>query len=69
MDPIIRLMKNCMDNNKEAVLKITNNLGLKLNTQEQELEGKHLVKCVFQKWLNAGDTLMEMIVTKLPSPV
>lgn len=69
MDPIIRLMKHCMDSNIEAVLKMTNSLGIKLNTQEQELQSKHLVKVVFMKWLSAGETLMEMIVTKLPSPV
>lgn len=69
MDPIIRLMKNCLEGNIEAVQKMTSNLGIKLNPHELELTGKHLVKSVFMKWLNAGNSIMEMIVTKLPSPV
>lgn len=27
------------------------------------------MKCVFQKWINAAEALLEMIVMKLPSPV
>ena len=27
------------------------------------------MKCVFQKWISAADCLIEMIITKLPSPV
>ena len=26
------------------------------------------MKCVFQKWINAADALLEMIIMKLPSP-
>lgn len=43
-------------------------LEIKLSPSEWEFQSKHLVKAVFMKWLNAGETLMEMIVTKLPSP-
>ncbi len=69
MDPIIKLMKHCLSNNIKAIEKITNALGIKLSPQELELQGKSLVKAVFMKWLSAGETLMEMIVKKLPSPV
>ena len=47
MDPIIMLMKSCMENNYEAVDKMITKLDIKLNKGEQELEGKHLVKAVF----------------------
>jgi len=68
MDPIIKLMKACMENNYEAVNKMMSHL-IKLTQEEKTLQGKHLAKAVFMKWLNAGESLMEMIVTKLPSPV
>merc|ERR1712232_866406 len=35
---------------------------------EKELKGKALLKRVMQKWLPAGDTVLEMIVLHLPSP-
>lgn len=43
-------------------------LEITLKTDEKEKRGKDLFKCVFQKWLNAADALLEMIVLKLPSP-
>ena len=33
------------------------------------MEGKPLLKKVMQKWLPAGDTLLQMISIHLPSPV
>jgi elongation factor 2 len=68
MKPIIMLVKNCMDANMEAVIKMCEQLGLTLKTDEKEKRGKDLFKCVFQKWLNAADALIEMIIMKLPSP-
>merc|ERR1719503_307418 len=45
------------------------NLGITLKSDERTLQGKHLMKNVFQKWINAADALLEMIILKLPSPV
>lgn len=69
MEPIIRLCKNIMDNNKEAVLKMLTTLEINLKTEDKDKQGKDLFKAVFQKWINAADALLEMIVLKLPSPV
>ena len=69
MEPIIRLCKNAMENNKEAVWKMLAHLEIVLKNDEKELEGKALFKLVFQRWINAADALLEMIVMKLPSPV
>ena len=68
MDPIIRLMRAIMDNNIESVLKMTTSLDIKMKESEKELTGKDLVRNIFMKWLNAGNTILEMIVTMLPSP-
>ncbi len=69
MDPIMKLVKNIMENNKEAVFKICNALKIHLSREEQTYEEKDLLKAVFMKWLNLAVALLEMIVTKLPSPI
>ena len=68
MEPIIKLVKGIMEGNKEQVFKITSKLGISLTNAEKEKEKKELLKTIFMKWLNAADALLEMIVTKLPSP-
>merc|ERR1719331_1110152 len=40
-----------------------------LKADERNLQGKHLMKNIFQKWINAAEALIEMIILKLPSPV
>ena len=43
-------------------------LGIKLEGKELELQGKKLMRKVMQKWINASDALLEMIILHLPSP-
>merc|ERR1719387_1794264 len=43
-------------------------LGVTLKGDERNLLGKPLMKRTMQIWINAADTLLSMIVTKLPSP-
>merc|ERR1719188_740308 len=43
-------------------------LGIVLKGDEKQLTGKPLMKRSMQIWINAADTLLSMIVTKLPSP-
>jgi elongation factor 2 len=43
-------------------------LEINLKPEDREKQGKDLFKAVFQKWINAADALLEMIVMKLPSP-
>ncbi|CDW85404.1 elongation factor 2 [Stylonychia lemnae] len=69
MEPIVRLCRNIMDNNKEAVWKMLTHLEINLKPEDREKQGKDLFKAVFQKWINAADALLEMIVMKLPSPL
>ncbi|KAJ6573475.1 P-loop containing nucleoside triphosphate hydrolase protein [Mycena vulgaris] len=42
-------------------------LGIKLDAGERDLDGKRLLKAIMQKFLPAGDSLLEMIVIHLPS--
>ena len=54
--------------NHGKVNKMLKAIGVELKGEEKELVGKQLLKRVMQKWVPAGDTLLEMIVVHLPSP-
>jgi len=69
MEPVIRLCRATMHGEMDKVDKMLKTLEITLKTEERALEGKHLMKNVFQKWINAAEALLEMIIMKLPSPV
>merc|ERR1712070_931660 len=48
--------------------KMMTTLGIELKGDDKQLLGKPLMKRTMQIWINAADTLLSMIVTKLPSP-
>merc|ERR1712039_1064045 len=48
--------------------KMMGTLGIVLKGDDKNLMGKPLMKRTMQIWINAADTLLSMIVTKLPSP-
>jgi len=68
MRPVIQLIRNVMDEKYDVVWKMVAGLGLTLKTEEKELLKKPLMKCICQKWINAAEALLEMIIMKLPSP-
>ena len=68
MDPIVKLAQMCMEMNIDAVKKMLKSLGIELTKKEFELQTKKLLKCIMQKWIDAADTLLEMMVLHLPSP-
>ena len=47
MEPVIRLCRNIMDNNRDAVWKMLGYLDITLKTEEKELQGKLLFKNIF----------------------
>jgi len=65
----MNMFNGIMEDKREAVFKMTANLGIVLSPEEKEMKGKLLLKAIFMKWLNAAEALLEMIVEKLPSPV
>eukprot|EP01069_Polyplicarium_translucidae_P005105 Polyplicarium_translucidae@DN2722_c0_g1_i1.p1 len=69
MDPICQLFSAIMNEQKEKSAKMLTTLGITLSIDDRDLVGKPLLKRVMQLWINAGDTLLQMIVTHLPSPV
>ena len=68
MRPVIQLCRNIMNENLDAVWKMLETLNITLKHEEKEKRMKDLFKCVFQKWINAAEALLEMIIMKLPSP-
>merc|ERR1719254_67283 len=68
MTPINQLMRAIMNDDKEKYEKMMTTLGIVLKGDEKSLLGKPLMKRTMQVWINAADTLLAMIVTKLPSP-
>jgi elongation factor 2 len=69
LEPIYQVFKAVMGINKEDTAKLLVKLNVKLSVDERELEGKPLMKVMMRKWLPAGNTLEQMIVIHLPSPV
>jgi len=66
--PITTLFEAIMAEKHGKVKKMLKAVGVELKGDEKELKGKQLLKRVMQKWLPAGDTVLEMIVLYLPSP-
>ena len=67
--PLTTLFEAIMNEKHGKVNKMLKAIGVELKTDEKELVGKQLLKRVMQKWLPAGDAVLEMIVLHLPSPV
>merc|ERR1719389_1545853 len=57
-----------MNSELEKLWNMLDKLGVELNSEQKERRGKDLMKIVCQKWINAAEALLEMIIMKLPSP-
>merc|ERR1711981_894365 len=68
LEPIFKMFRLIMDDNKEKYTKLINMVGVTLVGDEKDLVQKPLVKTVMRKWLPASEALMEMITLHLPSP-
>ena len=69
MDPVIKLARAAMNNEIDTIETMSTTMGIVLSSGDKELRDKHLLKAVMQKWINAADTILEMMVHHLPSPV
>jgi len=69
LDPIYKMFQAVMNFEKETTEKLLEKLDIKLTAEEKELEGKPLIKKIMQKWLPAGETMLQLITLHLPSPV
>merc|ERR1712066_103565 len=71
LDPIYKVFDAIMNFKKDETDKLLDKLEVKGKMKHEELqqEGKPLMKVVMRTWLPAGDTMFQMIVIHLPSPV
>jgi len=68
LEPLIKLANTVDSGEKNIYQPLLEKLGIKLEGKELELQGKKLMRKVMQKWINASDALLEMIILHLPSP-
>jgi elongation factor 2 len=68
LDPIMKLANNTLEGKKDVYLPMIEKLGIKLTSEDMDLQGKHLLRKVMQKWIMASEALLEMIILHLPSP-
>jgi len=68
MDPIYQVFDAALNEKKEKLEKMLTALKITLTQEEREQAPKKVVKTIMMKFLPAAETLLEMIVTQLPSP-
>jgi len=69
MDPIAKLIEAIMEKQVAVYKKMLEKLQVKIPKDAEELVGKPLLKRIMQTWLPAAESLLQMIVNHLPSPV
>ena len=68
LEPLIKLANTVSSGKKEVYEPLLKKLGINLEGEEKELQGKKLMRKVMQKWIDASEALIEMIILHLPSP-
>ena len=68
LEPLIKLANTVSSGKSEVYQPLLKKLGIEFKSEELELQGKYLMRKVMQKWINAADSLIEMIILHLPSP-
>lgn len=71
LNPINRLCKVCMNGKQDKLNKWLDTIGVKVSKEEMDLiktDGKKLVRVIMNRWLPLSNSLLGMIIEKLPSP-
>ena len=68
MDPIVKISKACISDDTESIDKLIKTIEITLTSEERDQKGKPLLKTIMQKWIDAADALLEMMILHLPSP-
>lgn len=67
--PIKRIVGLCMENRKENLQNLLKCIGVTFNEDIKTAMGEELLELVMKTWLPASTTILDMLVTHLPSPV
>ncbi|GMI41026.1 hypothetical protein TeGR_g13830 [Tetraparma gracilis] len=65
--PLTTIFEAIMNEKHQKVNKMLKAIGVELKGEDLELKGKQLLKRVMQKWMPAGDAVLEMIVADVPA--
>lgn len=68
LDPIYQIFDAVINEKKDKVDKMLKSLKVSLTSEEREQVPRRLLKTIMMKFLPAADTLLQMIVSHLPSP-
>ncbi|KXJ92421.1 P-loop containing nucleoside triphosphate hydrolase protein [Microdochium bolleyi] len=69
LDPIFKIFAAVMNFKNDEIANLLSKLDLKLAAADKDKEGKQLLKAVMKTFLPAADSLLEMMILHLPSPV
>jgi len=69
LNPIYQLFDSVGKDEKEKIQKMITSLNIKLDNDEKDLVDRPLLKTIMRKFLPAADSLLEMIILHLPSPI
>jgi elongation factor 2 len=69
LEPVYQVFDACMNKPREDAIKLAEKLKVKLESEEKDLEPKKMLKVIMQRWIPAGDAMLQMIAIYLPSPV
>merc|ERR1712168_1690707 len=61
LDPIYSMFDAVMEFKNDIKEKLLEKLDIKLTKEEKELEGKPLIKRIMQKWIPAGETMLQLM--------
>lgn len=68
LEPVYQIFDAVNRHQTEKYDKMMETLGISITQEERGFEGKALIKAIMTKFLPAADSLLEMIITHLPSP-
>lgn len=69
LEPIRKIFNYCLNGDLDKLKGTIQNLSLAITPAELERPGKELLKITMQRWLPAHVALVDMMVSKLPSPL
>jgi elongation factor 2 len=68
LEPLTKLANSLNRGEKDVYMPLLERLNIKIDPDDHHLKSSDLVKKVLQRWINAADALLEMIILYLPSP-